>query len=190
MTHPYKRRTYYIKNSAQSKFIMRFVALSLFGGAIALGGFNFLAYKKIDAALYSMRLPNISPGGLLWHEMLLANLFVIVFILIAFTLNARSLFNRLHGPLKKMTYDINRISQGELSTLISLRQHDEFRDLAGELTTMTTNLKQRLTAMKQLTDDIIQLSEKMDKGNQDDTSRAALAQRLSELRQAIEAFSL
>jgi len=190
MTHPYKRRTYYIKNSAQSKFIMRFVALSLFGGAIALGGFNFLAYKKIDAALYSMRLPNISPGGLLWHEMLLANLFVIVFILMAFAFTARSLFNRLHGPLKKMTYDITRISQGELSTLISLRQHDEFRDLAGELTTMTTNLKQRLAAMKQLTDDIIELSAKVDKGNQDDTSRATLAQRLSELRQAIEAFSL
>ncbi len=190
MTTQYKRRTYYIKNSAQSKFISRFVILSLLGGVIALCTFNFLAYKKIDTALYSMRLPSISPGGLLWHEMLYTNMFVIVFILIAFALTAKGLFNKIHGPLKKMTHDISRITNGELNTMVSLRQHDEFRDIAGELAQMTVALKQRLAKIKKLTDDIIVKAEASSKGTMDEDSRASLAQGLLELRIAIEVFSL
>jgi len=190
MTTQYKRRTYYIKNSAQSKFIFRFVTLSLLGGAIALGAFNFLAYKKIDALLYSMRFPNTSPGGLLWHEMLYTNIFVIVFILIAFALTARGLFNKIHGPLKKMTNDITRITNGDLSIIFSLRQHDEFRDIASELAQMAAGLNQRLTKIKKLTDDIIVKAEPTSKDNMDETSRASLAQSIKELRKAIEAFSL
>lgn len=188
MTTQYKRRTYYIKNSAQSKFILRFVMLSLLGGAIALGAFNFLAYKKIDAVLYSMRLPSVSPGGLLWHEMLYTNLFVIVFVLIAFAITARGLFNKIHGPLKKMTYDITRISNGDLTTRVSLRQHDEFLDLASDLTQMTAGLNQRLTKIKKLTDDIILNAEATSEGNMD--ARATLDQNLMDLHKAIEAFSL
>jgi len=190
MTTQYKRRTYYIKNSAQSKFIFRFVLLSLLGGIIALGAFNFLAYKKIDAALYSMRLPNISPGGLLWHEMLYTNIFVIVFILIAFAITAKGLFNKIHGPLKKMTYDITRITNGDLNTIFSLRQHDEFRDIASELAQMTTGLNQRLTRINKLTDDIIAYTETTANGHLDEPSRASLAQSSVDLRKAIEAFSL
>ena len=190
MTPQYKRRTYYIKNSAQSKFILRFVMLSLLGGAIALSSFNFLAHKKIDAILYSMRLPSISPGGLLLHEMLYTNLFVIVFILIAFAITARGLFNKIHGPLKKMTYDLSRISNGDLNTIVSLRQHDEFLDLASELSKMTAGLNQRFSKIKKLTDDIIINAEANSPGNLDAPCRATLAQSLIDLRKAIEAFSL
>lgn len=190
MTTAYKRRTYYIKNSAQSKFIVRFVMLSALGGAVALGGFNFLAAKKIDAALYSMRLPSISPGGLLWQEMLYTNLFAIGFILIAFALTAKGLFNRINGPLKKMTYDITRITNGDLKTVVSLRQNDEFRDLADDLSQMTTNLNQRLTVISKLTDDIICHAESVAQGNLDETTRIRLAQDIIDLRQAIGAFAL
>lgn len=190
MATQYKRRTYYLKNSAQSKFIFRFVTLSILGGSIALATFNFLAYKKIDALLYSMRLPSISPGGLLWHEMLYTNLFVIVFILVAFALTARGLFNKIHGPLKKMTFDISRISNGDLSTIVSLRQHDEFRDIATDLTKMTEVLKERLTKVKVLTHDIIIKAENNSAGTMDDASRANLTKSIVALRKEIEAFTL
>ncbi len=188
MTTQYKRRTYYIKNSAQSKFILRFVMLSLLGGTIALGSFNFLAYKKIDAILYSMRLPNISPGGLLWNEMLYTNLFVIAFILIAFAITAKGLFNKINGPLKKMTYDIARMTNGTLNITISLRQHDEFRDIASELNEMAAGLNQRLTKIQALTDSIIIDAEGAQNNNE--ASRVSLAKTIADLRQAIGVFSL
>jgi len=188
MATQYKRRTYYIKNSAQSKFILRFVMLSLLGGSIALGTFNFLAYKKIDAILYSMRLPNISPGGLLWNEMLYTNIFVIVFILIAFAITARGLFNRIHGPLKKMTFDLTRMTDGALNVVFSLRQHDEFRDIAGDLNGMATGLNQRLTKIQELADRILADAEATQ--SDDETSRADLARNIADLRQATGDFSL
>ncbi|MDD5758638.1 MAG: methyl-accepting chemotaxis protein [Desulfobulbaceae bacterium] len=190
MATRYKRRTYYLKNSAQSKFILRFVALSILGGGIALSTFNFLAYKKIDALLYSMRLPSISPGGLLWNEMIYTNLFVIVFILVAFALTAKGLFNKIHGPLKKMTFDIGRINGGDLSTIVSLRQHDEFRDIASELAQMTDALRQRLAKIKALTDDIVTNTENTSAGTMDEACRANLEKTIATLRKEIEAFTL
>lgn len=186
----HKRRTYYQKNSAQSKFILRFVLLSLFGGAIALGAFNYLAFKKIDATLYSMRLPKISPGGLLWNEMLYTNLFVIVFILIAFAITARALFNKIHGPLKKMTHDINRITEGDLNFTVSLRQKDEFQDIANELTQMTAGLNQRLTKISELTDSIINTAEASQDKQEEESARSNLAKTVADLRQAIGSFTL
>lgn len=188
MATQYKRRTYYIKNSAQSKFILRFVMLSLLGGTIALGCFNFLAYKKINAILYSMRLPNTSPGGLLWNEMLYTNIFVIVFILIAFAITAKGLFNKIHGPLKKMTFDITRMTNGALNLTVSLRQHDEFRDIASELNEMATDLNQRLSRIQKLADCIIADAEAPQ--NDNSSSRADLAKSIADLRQATGAFSL
>ena len=190
MEAPYKRRTYYIRNSAQSKFIVRFVILALLGGAVALGTFNFLAFKKIDTVLYSMRLPNISPGGLLWNELLYTNIFVIVFTLIAFVVTAKGLFRKINGPLKKMTSDISRMADGELNITVSLRQHDEFRDIANELNQMSTGLKQRLTTIQELTDMLIANAEGIQKDSEDEAARACLAKAVADLRQATGSFSL
>jgi len=190
MTPQHKRRTYYIKNSAQGKFISRFVLTSVLGGAIALAAFNYLAYKKIDTVLYSMRLPKISPGGLLWNEMFYTNLFVIVFIVIAFTLMARGLFNKLHGPLKKMTYDINRMTRGELNFSVSLRQKDEFADIASELSLMSASVNQRLATIQDLTDEIIAKAGAMQNRGEGQAALADLQKSISDLRQATGSFSL
>lgn len=145
MQKNYKRKTYYIKNSAQSKFISRFVIISLIGGIIAVCTFNFLAYKKIDSVLYSMRLPRISPGGLLWNEMVYTNIFVILFIFIVFAITARALYNKVHGPLKKLSNDLNRIEHGDLSQEISLRENDEFKDFAADMNIMVQELNKHIT---------------------------------------------
>lgn len=190
METQHKRRTYYIKNSAQSKFIFRFVMLSILGGIIALASFNYLAYKKIDVILYSMRLPKISPGGLLWGEMFYTNLFVIVFTLIAFIFTAKGLFNKIHGPLKKMTNDINRMADGELNFPVSLRQKDEFRDLADELSRMAVSLNQRLSQIQDQTDSLIVHAEAAQQNPNDQAAVTGLQQTIVALRKATEAFTL
>ncbi len=183
-THQHKRRTYYIKNSAQGKFILQFVLLSLIGGVAALAAFNFLAYKKIDAVLYSMRLPNVSAGGLLWREMLYTNIFVAVFILLAFVFTAKRLFTKIHGPLKKMTNDLGRITNGDLNLTISLRNNDEFRDVADGINAMNLELNHRLSRIRQLADEIVAAAE----GTQ--ASPAKLREAIAALRAATGSFVL
>jgi methyl-accepting chemotaxis protein len=154
-----KRKTYYIKNSVQDTFIFRFVVISLLGGIAALTVFNFLSYKKIDSILYSMHMPKVSPGGLLWNEMFYTNIFVIIFVLIVFALNARSLFIKIHGPLKKLTSDIHRLECGDLRFEISLREKDEFKEFAQDLTYMSAQLNKRFREIGQQTDAVIALAE-------------------------------
>ncbi len=182
MERNYKRKTYYIKNTAQTNFIMRFVVISLLGGIAALTAFNFLSYKKIDSVLYSMRMPRISPGGLLWNEMFYTNLFVIIFVLIVFALTARSLFIRIHGPLKKLTSDILRMENGDLNYEVSLREKDEFKEFAQDLTEMSGELNRRFREIGKKTDGIITAAENSD------TSAAELKQAIDALEKAIGYF--
>ena len=161
MTREYKRKTYYIKNSAQSKFIFRFVAISILGGILAVCSFNYLAYKKIDTVLYSMRMPKISPGGLLWSEMIYTNIFVIIFILLVFILTARNLYNKIHGPLKKLTNDIKRMKSGDFSKDIALRQKDEFQDFADALNRMSYKLDGQFTTIENAADKILSTAEQI-----------------------------
>lgn len=182
MPRTYKRKTYYLKNSAQSNFIFRFVIISLLGGIAALTTFNVLSYKKIDSVLYSMRMPKISPGGLLWNEMFYTNLFVIIFVLIVFILSARSLFIKIHGPLKKLTSDLHRMESGDLKFEVSLREKDEFKEFAQELTTMSIELNKRFKDISRKTDTIIAIAEN------DNTSETEIKKAIDDLEKSIGSF--
>jgi len=158
MQKNYKRRIYYIKNSAQGHFIFRFLMISLMGGIGAVSVFNILASKKIDTVLYSMRMPKISPGGLLWNEMLYSNIFVIIFTMLVFAITARGLYIKVNGPLKKITSDINRMADGDLTLEICLREDDEFKDFAADLNQVTYKLRQTFNTIKEANQEIIKLT--------------------------------
>jgi len=190
MIKNYKRKTYYIKNSAQSKFIFRFVAISIFGGLLAVCAFNYLAYKKIDSVLYSMRMPKISPGGLLWNEMIYTNIFVIIFILIVFSLTARSLYNKVHGPLKKLTNDIKRMRSGDFSRNIALRQKDEFHDFADTLNRMSQELDNRFSALTRASDKIIHAAEQMPHSHDRLLQLEKIQKETAQLSQTIKSFKI
>jgi len=187
----YKRRTYYIKNSAQGKFIFRFVLTSFIGAILAVSAFNYLAYKKIDSVLYSMRMPKVSPGGLLWNEMMYTNIFVAVFILIVFAIAARGLYNRVHGPLVKLTRDIGKMADGDLQSGVTLRRNDEFRDFAEELDEMGRNLNERFRRISAMVDAVIVETDKLgrDPGG-DEAVLAEVRQRVAALEDAIHTFKV
>ncbi len=190
MKKNYKRRTYYIKNSAQSKFIFRFVAISLVGGIAAVTTFNFLAYKKIDSVLYSMRMPNISPSGLLWNEMVYTNIFVVLFILMVFAFTAKGLYNKVHGPLKKLTNDIKRMGEGDLSQETSLRQNDEFTDFAGDLNTMAKELNKKFSEVRSANEEILANANKLSQSDNKDALLADMKNALGKLEKAIGSFKV
>lgn len=190
MPRKYKRKTYYIKNSAQSKFIFRFVLISIIGGLGAVTAFNILAYKKIDSVLYSMRLPNISPGGLLWNEMLYTNIFVVIFTLIIFAITARSLYIKVNGPLKKMTCDINKIAAGDLSFKITLRDRDEFKDFAVELNKVINNFNSKFSEISEINHKILSLTEKNTANKEPHPSLNEIKNSISDLENVIGSFKI
>jgi methyl-accepting chemotaxis protein len=190
MTKNYQRKTYYIKNSAQSKFIFRFVTASIFGGILAICTFNYLAYKKIDTVLYSMRMPKISPGGLLWNEMIYTNIFVFIFILLVFILTARSLYNRIHGPLKKLTNDIKRMESGDFSRDIALRQKDEFQDFAQTLNQMSHELNSRFYTIENAADKIITAAEQIPNSQDQQKQLDEISKETAQIAQTLQTFKI
>ncbi len=186
-----KRKIYYIKNSAQSKFIFRFTSISIIGGILALTAFNYLAYKKIDSVLYSMRMPRISPGNLLWTEMLYSNLFVIFFTLIVFFILARGLYNKIHGPLKKLNNDIKRMSSGDFDKNIALRHKDEFLDFAEELNAMSHELNNRFKAMREAGAEIERAAERLDGVRErDEQQMAKIKDECAKLSSTVKSFKI
>lgn len=190
MERQYVRKTYYIKNSAQTTFILRFVTISLLGGIMAVSAFNFLAYRKIDSVLYAMRLPKISAGGLLWHEMVYTNIFVILFTMLVFAITAKGLYTKLNGPLKKLTNDLRRMGEGNLCQTISLRENDEFREFAQELNTMGEELHRRFREIRQTAALIAQRTETLDRTPDAVAIHQELATAIAELNHSIGSFKV
>lgn len=151
------RRNYFIKKRSQGKFILLFVISSLAGGMLAVALFIYLAYLKIDSVLYSMRLPQISTGGLLLKEMLYADIFIVLFIIIVFTITARSLFIRITGPLRKIAADLKIAANGKLDFKVELLRHDDFQDFADDLNAMLTALNIDFTKIRESNDSITEL---------------------------------
>ena len=151
MKRPYVRKTYYIKNSAQRTFILRFVTISLLGGTIAVSAFNFFAYRKIESVLYSMSLPKVSAGGLLWQEMVYTNIFVILFTMLMFAVTAKGVYKKLNAPLKELTDNFQRMIEGNLCQTVSLRENEEFQEFAHEVNLMEEELHRRFQEIRLLT---------------------------------------
>ena len=101
MAKQFKRRNYFIDKGAQSRFIYGFVLASIAGVIAAVLVFRFYAHKKLEATLYSMRLPEVAMGHLLLNEMLIASGIAACFVILLFFFIARKVFNRINGPLKR-----------------------------------------------------------------------------------------
>lgn len=157
MAEKFRRKKYFIAKQSQTRFIVRFVLVGLAGSMITLGLFVSLAHRKIDATLYSMRLPHIGTGELLFHEMLTANLVIFLFIVLLFAATSWLLLKRLNGPLRKISQDIKRATAGDLTVKITLRKNDEFQDFAEDLNSMLSILQGQLLLARQQNEELRQL---------------------------------
>ncbi|MBI5099725.1 MAG: methyl-accepting chemotaxis protein [Nitrospirae bacterium] len=148
MTRGYRRRNYFIKKSFQSRFILRFLLVSSLWSILSIALFNFLAYKKIDAILFSMRLPAKNTGSIFFKEVLYANITALIFIILTFFLTARGIHNKIVRSLFRIRVDILRFARGDLASRIMLSQEDEFKDFAETLNSMAVDLHHRFSDLK------------------------------------------
>ena len=190
MQRPYVRKIYYIKKSAQRAFILRFVTISLLGGTIAVFVFNFFAYRKIEDALYSMAMPKVSPGGLLWQETVYTNIFVILFTLLMFAVTAKGLYTKLNDPLKELTDNFQRMSEGNLCQAVSLRENDDFQELAQEVNSMEKELHRRFQEIRQISTTIGEKTNELALTPDQEAVQRDLKNAIAELETKMGAFTL
>ncbi len=163
----FRRRKYVINSGLQMRFSFLFIIVALLGNVLAVGLFNILSLKKLEAARWSTHLSVESTGELLYPVFLYVNIGAFLFITLLFIIIGAWMLRKTTGPLIRMSKDINRIAEGDLSSQIVLRQKDEFKDVADELNIMTEKLRERFINIKDKYESITQSVAILEKGHGD-----------------------
>ena len=190
----YRRRNYMINSGLQMRYSFLFIIVALLGNICAVGAFNLLSLKKLEATRWSTHLNVESTGELLYPVFLYINIGAFLFISLLFILIGAWMLRKTTGPLIRMSKDISRVTEGDLSSQIVLRQKDEFKDVADELNVMTENLKGRFINIKDKYESIsrsVAMLEK-DTGERDAASTAysSILKNIEGLEEEINKFRL
>jgi methyl-accepting chemotaxis protein len=144
-----RRRNYFISKDFQSRFILRFVITTTLWAVAAIALFAYFAKQRLQDALYTTHLKASSPGELLMSSAVAAQAIALVVFVVLLVYAIYTLWKKLSVPLYMLKKDIARIAAGDLVTAVSLRDEDEFLDLASEMNTMRSELSRRLTKIKE-----------------------------------------
>jgi len=172
----YRRRKYFIEKQTQSRFILRFVTISLTGGLLAVALFVYLGGKKMDTILYSMVLPDKSAAQLLFREILWINGAILAFISLVLVFTTRKFITTLNGPLRKITADLHRATAGDLTIRTVLRKNDAFRETADEINETIQALHTYFLSLREKTELIQDMA-----GRKTDADPDELAKEIHEL---------
>lgn len=145
----YKRRSYIIQmhKELQMKITLAFVTVSLLGSIISAAAFNFFALRKLETLMWSTHINVKDTGEIIRPLFVYVNIFNFVFIAILLGITILWMMRLKSGPIYRMVKDIMQVAGGDLSTIIALRQKDEFQVVAKELNEMTESLRRRFTVL-------------------------------------------
>jgi methyl-accepting chemotaxis protein len=143
------RKIYFIKKDFQSRFILRFVAIASVWAAATVLLFAYLAEKRLEEIRYSTHITIKTTSELLMPSTISAHVVSLLIFagILAYTM--RSLWQRLSVPLFTIKKELQRIAGGDLMSEVALREHDEFQDLAADLDTMRSKLRERIVRIKE-----------------------------------------
>lgn len=139
------RRRFISNKRLQTRFALYFMAAASLGSAVSVVLFNVLGRRRLEAALFSMRIATDDLNAILLHDTLYSCVLPLLVTIIAFLWITKLLFSRLHDPLNRIAVGLHRNRFGRLDAKITLRQNDEFSDVADGVNIMTDELGNRLS---------------------------------------------
>ena len=144
-----RRKNFFIDKDFQSRFIVRFVFTTTLWAVAAISLFAYFAGKRLQEALYTTHLKVSSPGELLLSSSAAAQAIALVLFIVLLAYAIYALRKKLSVPLYMLKKDIARIADGDLASVVSLREEDEFQELASDMDAMRKNLGRKLGGIKE-----------------------------------------
>ena len=131
-----QRFHYIVRPALQLKYVVAVVVI------ISLTALA-LYFSFWSSLIHSAGLERLSAGDMRALERAYQTNFawVVVILLCAFGLLSIYIFHRIAGPLYVFERAIKNLATGDLTTDISLRKHDELKEIAGELQGMIDNIR-------------------------------------------------
>ncbi len=145
----FRRRRYIINAGLQMKFIISFVLVSLLGSIAAVAAFNFFALRKLETLMWSTHISAKTTGELIGPLSVYVNIISFLFVSVLLIIIVIWMIRKVSGPLYRMSKDIMRVADGDLSTSIILRQKDELKDVAHELNIMIKSIREKFNIISE-----------------------------------------
>ncbi|RLD14761.1 MAG: hypothetical protein DRI22_02950, partial [Caldiserica bacterium] len=119
------RRRFFVKPEIQIKYLIFTVLLILITGIFT---YLIMTHKLMTSSFVE----NLSLGEVtaLKNEITKSFLWILLIILIGFTIQSVFLFHRLVGPIYALERVIEFMKEGKLGGSIKLRRHDQLKELA------------------------------------------------------------
>jgi len=144
-----KRTTFYIKKNFQSRFILRFVAVTTAWAVATVMLFAYLAERRLEKFRFSSHIDITTTGELLLPITLGAHVVTMLGFAIFLLYTIHALWKSLAPPLYHIKSDIAGLTDGEMTRTISLRKSDIFNDLAADLDEMRRGLLGKIIGIKE-----------------------------------------
>ncbi len=126
----YKRRNYYIDKDFQNRFIMKFCMLVAFGSLMTIGMVYWLAGHSTTVAIADGRVGVHTTAEYLL-PLLLQTVFVQLLIVSLATIVLTLLIShKIAGPLYRFKLMLNGLGEGDVATMMKLRQGDQIQQVA------------------------------------------------------------
>lgn len=159
----FRRRRYIVDAELQLKLSLVFALSALTAGIAAAAAFNYFSLKKIEAVMWSTHIAVKDTGEVLGPVFLYTNIINFVFVFSMLIVTALWMMKKTSGPVGRMSRDMGRVADGDLSTEIALRQKDAFQDTAEELNNMVKHIRGWFINYRSRCRDISQLIAKLEK---------------------------
>jgi methyl-accepting chemotaxis protein len=126
----YRRRNYYIDKDFQTKFILKFCSLVAFGSALTVALIYWSAQRSTTVGIVHGRVAVHTTAEYLLPLLLqtvFAVLMVVSLVTIVMTL---VISHRISGPLYRLKAMLGQLGEGDLSSVMRLREHDQLQQVA------------------------------------------------------------
>lgn len=143
-----RRKTYFIKKRFQRNFIIKFCVLVVIGSIISGAIIYSVSKSTLTTTFENSRLRIKSTADFILPAVLLASVFVVVFIGLAAVAVTLFTSHRIAGPLYRIEQDVEEIARGDLKKRFNLRRTDEIKVLAENLDQMTQFFRNNIKNLK------------------------------------------
>lgn len=146
MTQQYKRKklNLQVKKELQKWLLIRIFGAILVSSLVAGLILFFYARQEVSASFYEAHIKIRHVSDLLL-PVVAAGAFV---SLISGTILALFLPQKIAGPLFRMEKKLQEVQEGDLTTVVSLRENDTLKDFANTINNTIFALKKEVTAIK------------------------------------------
>ncbi len=177
----------------QRNMLKRFIVITAIGGVAAALLFYVITKRRLNEIIYTFHLPR-SINDFLLPYVITTNLIGLFIVMIALVLTMKLAFWKVAGPLFRVSQDIQKLTDGDLTVNIRLRKDDEFKDIAQDFDLMGKSMREKFVNIKEKFSELFSTAADMgiyyDNKELLEKKNAQLKRNIEELREGLDAFKI